>query len=84
MIDDELSVVHHSFDKENFEEYIRHYLNDETITISDKQWSSIAKHIDQQVDLFYDELLKDVQMDWKTGVFDQPGGATRLVRTLGL
>lgn len=84
MIDEELMVVHHTYDKENFEEHLRHYLNDETISISDKQWSSIAKHIDYQVDAFYSELLRDVELDWKTGVFDTEGGATRFVRTLGL
>jgi len=84
MYDDEVQAVHHSFDKENFEEYLRHYLNDETITLSDKQWQSVAKHIDHQVDIFYDNLLQDVKLDWQHGVFDEKGGATRFVRTLGL
>lgn len=84
MIYDETNVVRHEFDKENFEEYLRYYLEDESITLTDKQWSSIARHIDHQVDSFYYNLLEDTQQDWEDGVFDEEGGAKKFFRTLGL
>lgn len=84
MIDDETNVVRHEFDKENFEEYLRYYLEDESITLTDKQWSSIARYIDQQVDSFYYNLLQDTQQYWEDGIFDEEGGAVKFVRTLGL
>lgn len=78
------ATVTHAFDKQNFEEYLRHYLDDETITLTEKQWNSVARHIEHQVDSFYDNLLQDIKQDWQAGVFDEEGGATKFVRTLGL
>lgn len=80
----EFDTVSHTYSKESFEEYLRHYLDDETITLTEKQWKSVARHIEHQVDSFYDNLLHDIRVDWQLGVFDEKGGAVKFVRHLGL
>lgn len=50
----------HTWDKENMEEYLRYYLDDEDIVLTDKQWKSIAINVNREIEKYYQELMDDI------------------------
>lgn len=57
MFDEEVLVVEHTTDKENFETFLADYLGDDSIWLTDKQWTVIARNIDERVSDFYESVL---------------------------
>ena len=57
MFDEEVLVVEHTTDKENFETFLADYLDDDSVSLTDKQWTVIARNIDERVSDFYESVL---------------------------
>lgn len=57
MFDEEVLVVEHTTDKENFETFLADYLDDDSVSLTDKQWTVIARNIDARVSDFYESVL---------------------------
>ena len=54
------STLSHTWDKENMEEYLRYYLEDDTIILTDKQWARISKAVNFAVEVAYMDALDGV------------------------
>ncbi len=52
--------ITHSWDKENMEEYLRYYLDDDSIALTDRQWERIAKAVNHHIETAYNEALDNV------------------------
>lgn len=78
----EVEQVIHTWDKENMEQYISHFIEDD-VELTDGQWQAIAEYIDFKVGMAYVPILKVVLTHYLQGEYDEaPDGNIR--RFLGL
>jgi hypothetical protein len=57
-----------AFDKENFESWVDESLN---TRLTDEQWQRIRDELDGRVENFLDEMIYNVVLDYREGVFDE-------------
>lgn len=57
-----------AFDKENFESWIDEGMS---IKLSDEQWKKVVDDLDGRVHNFLDNLIYDVVLDFREGVYDE-------------
>lgn len=78
----ETGQVIHTWDKENMEQYLTHFM-EEDIELTPGQWQAIAEYIDFKVDMAYVPILRTVLSLYLDGEYDEaPDGNIR--RFLGL
>lgn len=56
------------FDKENFESWIDEGMS---VKLSDKQWEKIAEELDGRVAKLLNNLIYDVVVDFREGMYDE-------------
>ena len=57
-----------AFDKENFESWV-----DETLDtkLTDEQWERVRNELDGRVENYLDEMIYQVVLDFREGVYDE-------------
>jgi hypothetical protein len=66
----ETGQVIHTWDKENMEQYLTHFCEEE-VELNEKEWQAIAEYIDFKVDMAYVKLLRTVLTEYLQGEFEQ-------------
>ncbi len=64
-------AVSYSWDKENMEEFLRDYFEDDSIELTEKQWSSVARAIEWNANKYFEGLFEDMCTEWAKGEFNE-------------
>ncbi len=56
------------FDKENFETWVDESGN---TVLTDEQWEKVREELDGRAENFFDEMIYNVVLDYREGVFDE-------------